>query len=71
MNVERTVLLEFNDEQRSIEFIVERWFIAGDNRFESAKKPALIWKGAGGTEYVVVLGSSQVKQVRKILEAFE
>jgi len=70
MNVERSVLLQYQDEQRGISFRIERWFIAGDERIESMIKPALIWDAGGENEQVVILGRAEVRAVMKILAPF-
>ena len=64
MHVQRTILLQYTDEKRSITFRVERWFIAG-------VKPALVWSSdESDSEHVILLGTDEVRTVIGELMAF-
>lgn len=64
MNVERTVLLEFRDEEHGVTFRVERWFMAADHQTESVIRPALVWSADNKTvEQIMLMGTRQVAAV--------
>ena len=70
-HVQRTILLQYADEKRSITFRVERWFIAGDEKAESIVKPALIWSSdESDTEHVILFGTDEIRAVIGELMAF-
>lgn len=71
MHVDRTILLQFKDEMRNVEFRVERWFMSEDSAAESVVKPALIWNMEDrDVEQVVLLGPDAVRNVIEALTAF-
>lgn len=71
MHVERTVLLQYKDEERGVTFRIERWFMAADHRTESVIRPALVWdRREKDVEQVVLLGAKQVRAVIEELLSF-
>ncbi len=64
VHVERTVLLQFKDEDNAVTFRVERWFMAADHRTESVIKAALVWDSdEKDVEQVVLMGTKEVRAV--------